>query len=156
MKRRTLAVCLVASLVMSGVASMSAPAAGFGDVGAGTFYTDAVQWMVDNDITTGVSPNCFGPDEPVTRGQAAAFMWRMEDSPEPAVAHGFGDVVASWQQDPPDSGTVGGVAPSLGGHSFRPAPGSVPRCSRGMADHTGGVDAATGHHDRHLVDHVLA
>jgi pimeloyl-ACP methyl ester carboxylesterase len=99
MKRRTLAVCLVASLVMSGVASMSAPAAGFGDVGAGTFYTDAVQWMVDNDITTGVSPNCFGPDEPVTRGQAAALMWRMENSPESAAAHGFGDVVASWQQD---------------------------------------------------------
>ncbi|NIR35251.1 MAG: S-layer homology domain-containing protein, partial [Actinobacteria bacterium] len=51
--------------------------AGFGDVGAGRFYTDAVQWMVDNDITTGVSPNCFCPDDPVTRGQAAAFMWRM-------------------------------------------------------------------------------
>ncbi|NNF68858.1 MAG: S-layer homology domain-containing protein, partial [Acidimicrobiia bacterium] len=102
MKRRTLAVCLVASLAMSGVAAMSAPAgavAGFADVSAEIFYTEPVQWMVDNEITTGVSPQCFGPDQPVTRGQAAAFMWRMENSPAPAAAHGFGDVVATWQQD---------------------------------------------------------
>ena len=102
MKRRTLAVCLVASLAMSGLASLSAPAAGvagFGDVEADAFYTEAVQWMVDNEITTGVSATCFAPDDPVTRGQAATFMWRMEGSPEPTSTHGFVDVVATWQQD---------------------------------------------------------
>lgn len=102
MKRRTLAVCLAASLTMSVVVTMPSPAAGvagFGDVESDSFYTEPVQWMVDNGITNGVSPDCFGPDEPVTRGQAAAFMWRMEGSPEPAGTHGFGDVVAPWQQD---------------------------------------------------------
>ncbi len=101
MKRRTLAVCLVVSMMMTGV--MSAPAAGvagFGDVDSDRFFTDAVQWMVDNAITAGVSPTCFGPDDPVTRGQAAAFMWRMEGSQAPGAAHVFGDVVAPWQQDP--------------------------------------------------------
>ena len=102
MKRRALATGLVVALLMSGLVSAS-PAgavAGFGDVPSGTYYSEAVQWMVDNDITDGVTPECFAPDEPVTRGQAAAMMWRMEGSPAPAAAHDFGDVVASWQQDP--------------------------------------------------------
>jgi hypothetical protein len=64
------------------------------------FYTDAVQWMVDNDITTGTTPSCFSPDDPVSRGQVAAFMWRMEGEPDPGPPHGFSDVVAAWQQHP--------------------------------------------------------
>ncbi len=103
MKRRTLAVCLVVSMTMTGVMSVSPPAGGvarFGDVDSDRFFTDPVQWMVDNAITTGISPTCFGPDDPVTRGQAAAFIWRMEGSPAPGAAHVFGDVVAQWQQDP--------------------------------------------------------
>jgi len=102
MKRRPLAVCLVASLTMSVMVATSSPAAGvagFGDVRSDSFYTEPVQWMVDNEITTGISPDCFGPDQSVTRGQAAAFMWRMEGSPAPDGAHWFGDVVAPWQQD---------------------------------------------------------
>ncbi len=79
----------------------SSPAGGvadFGDVAAGTFYAEAVQWMVDEEITTGTAPGCFDPHGVVTRGQAAAFMWRMEGSP-PAAAHGFHDVAADWQQE---------------------------------------------------------
>ncbi len=84
------------------VAVSSSPAgsvAGFGDVGEKEFYTDAVQWMVENTITTGTSPTCFSPGDPVTRGQAAAFMWRMEGEP-PAAPHSFTDIVAPWQQGP--------------------------------------------------------
>ena len=83
-------------------ASAAVPAsgvAGFGDVPDGAFFTEAVQWMVDNDITTGTGKTCFSPDDPVTRGQAAAFMWRMEGSP-PALPHEFLDVTAPWQQGP--------------------------------------------------------
>ncbi|MEM7140980.1 MAG: alpha/beta fold hydrolase, partial [Actinomycetota bacterium] len=100
--KRTVGALLAVVMTVSGLATMSpaGAAAGFGDVGAGTYYTDAVQWMVDNEITTGVSPTCFAPDDPVTRGQAAAFMWRMEESPAPAQAHAFGDVATAWQQDP--------------------------------------------------------
>jgi S-layer homology domain len=79
-------------------ASPASGAAGFGDVGPATFYTEAVQWMVDNDITTGTGPGCFSPGDTVTRGQAAAFMWRMEGRPA-AVAHSFVDISASWQDD---------------------------------------------------------
>jgi hypothetical protein len=74
--------------------------AGFGDVGEDRFFTEPVQWMVDNDITTGTSPTCFSPNDPVTRGQAAAFMWRMEGEPPAGAGHAFTDVTRDWQQEP--------------------------------------------------------
>ncbi len=90
---------LAGCLALSAVAS-SSPAsgvAGFGDVAAGTFFTPAVQWMVDREITTGTTATCYSPHDPVTRGQAAALIWRMEGEPT-APAHAFDDVVAGWQQ----------------------------------------------------------
>jgi mono/diheme cytochrome c family protein len=74
--------------------------AGFGDIEDGRFYTAPVQWMVDEGITTGTDLTCYSPDEPVTRGQAAAFLWRMEGRPAPVTPHSFSDVTAPWQQDP--------------------------------------------------------
>jgi hypothetical protein len=101
--RPSLVATSIVALVSAAVLAATPPAggvAGFGDVQAGKFFTEAVQWMVDNEITTGTSPTCFSPDDPVTRGQAAAFLWRIEGSPEPASAHPFSDVVAEYQQKP--------------------------------------------------------
>ena len=70
--------------------------AGFGDVDGGAYFADAVQWSVDNGIT-GVDGSCFSPDQPVTRGETAVWMWRMQDRPE-APAHSFVDVTAVEQQ----------------------------------------------------------
>ncbi|MDG2027646.1 MAG: S-layer homology domain-containing protein [Acidimicrobiales bacterium] len=101
-RRKTKAVSVVVALLAGLLVFPSSPAsgvAGFGDVGDSEFFTEAVQWMVDNDITTGTSPTCFSPADPVTRGQAAAFMWRMEGEPS-APDHSFTDIVDSWQQDP--------------------------------------------------------
>ena len=43
--------------------------AGFGDVGADRDSTEAVQWMVDNDVTTGTSSTCLSPDDPSPGGR---------------------------------------------------------------------------------------
>ena len=98
MRRYALALALVA--LIPAAASPAAGVAGFGDMMPDRFYTDAVQWMVDNDVTTGTTPTCFSPDDPVTRGQVAAFMWRMEGEPDTGPPHGFSDVFAAWQEDP--------------------------------------------------------
>ncbi len=93
---------LIAAALVGGVLITPSPAhgvAGFGDVDEGRYFTQAVQWMVDNGITTGTSEECFSPDDPVTRGQAATFLWRMEGEPD-APRHGFVDVVALYQQKP--------------------------------------------------------
>lgn len=54
----------------------AAPAAGFSDVPGGQYYTGAVAWAKDTAVTTGTTATTFAPDDAVTRGQAAAFLFR--------------------------------------------------------------------------------
>jgi subtilisin family serine protease len=70
------------------------PTHGFVDVLSGTFYDEAVAWLRDQGITTGQAgdPTVFDPGGVVTRGQMAAFLWRMMDRPEPSGGHLFQDV----------------------------------------------------------------
>lgn len=72
-----------------------ATAHGFDDVPEGVFFADAVAWMKEHGITTGISPELFGPDGSVTRGQAAAFLWRVAGEPASSFSHDFGDVAGS-------------------------------------------------------------
>ncbi len=55
----------------------------FVDVATGSYYEDAVDWAVENGITTGVSANCFDPNGVCTRAQAVTFLWRAAGSPAP-------------------------------------------------------------------------
>ena len=55
----------------------------FVDVATGSYYEDAVDWAVENGITTGVSANRFDPNGVCTRAQAVTFLWRAAGSPEP-------------------------------------------------------------------------
>ncbi|MEQ8841423.1 MAG: S-layer homology domain-containing protein [Acidimicrobiales bacterium] len=68
-----------------------ASVAGFGDIAGDDYYAEAVQWMVDNDITGGTAPGCFSPDVATSRGQVATFIHRVADRP-PAARSGFRDV----------------------------------------------------------------
>ena len=86
----------------------------FTDVPAGQYYTTAVDWMVQNQITSGTSPTTFHPDRNVTRGEAAAFVWRMACRPQTATPHGFSDIHAAWQQQPVSWLQQQGAAPLKG------------------------------------------
>ena len=74
-----LTTALLASLALL-VATPGAAAgvAGFGDVEDDKFYTDAVAWMVGQNITTGLEIGCFGPYDHVSRGQIATFLYRLD------------------------------------------------------------------------------
>ena len=48
----------------------------FGDVPAGTWYTDAVNWAAANGIVNGYGNGKFGPDDTITREQMAAILYR--------------------------------------------------------------------------------
>ena len=48
----------------------------FGDVAAGTWYTDAVIWAAENKIVNGIGGDLFDPDGSVTREQMAAILYR--------------------------------------------------------------------------------
>ena len=49
----------------------------------GLWYTDAVNWMAEAEITSGTEDGRFDPDAQVTRGQAITFLWRMAGRPAP-------------------------------------------------------------------------
>ena len=112
---------LLAALAAAGLGTASAhdSSAGqhptqFTDVHSDSFYVTAVDWMVQNEITTGTSPTTFHPDRNVTRGEAAAFLWRMSCRPEPSTSHSFSDVHADWQQQPVGWLLQHGAAPIQG------------------------------------------
>ena len=49
----------------------------FDDVNADAWYSYAVNWMVENGITTGVGDNQFAPHAEITREQTVTLVWRM-------------------------------------------------------------------------------
>ena len=63
-----------------------------GSVGTGTFvdvpedawFAPAVEWAVENGITSGVDATHFGPGAACTRAQVVTFLWAAEGKPEPA------------------------------------------------------------------------
>ena len=53
------------------------PATGvFVDVAEGSYYEEAVDWAVENGITTGIGGGLFGSGNDCTRGQIVTFLWR--------------------------------------------------------------------------------
>ena len=53
---------------------------GFSDVKKGAYYADAVTWASVKGIVNGYSEKSFGPDDAVTREQAAAILYRYADT----------------------------------------------------------------------------
>lgn len=51
----------------------------FSDVASGMYYTDAVIWAAENGIVNGYGNGVFAPDEPITREQLAAVLYRYAD-----------------------------------------------------------------------------
>ncbi len=69
-----------------------ATTASFEDVPADATYNTAVDWLAEQEITLGCTTTTYCPDGTVTRAEMAAFLWRLEGSPEGSIPAGFGDV----------------------------------------------------------------
>ena len=92
-----LVLSLTAALLVGSLAPAGA-VAGYGDVPESTWYTNAVQWSVDNGIAD-IAGFCFGPETPVSRGETAVWIYNMENQPDAGVAHPFTDVTDASQDD---------------------------------------------------------
>ena len=55
----------------------------FDDVADDAFYKTAVDWAVENGVTSGISDTLFAPAKTCTRAQVVTFLWRAAGSPEP-------------------------------------------------------------------------
>jgi len=64
------------------------PSHRFTDVPAGMYYTTPVAWAQANGIVQGISPTSFAPNDPITREQLAAMLFRY-------IRHIGGDISSS-------------------------------------------------------------
>ena len=78
----------------AGSPAPAAEACTFTDVKAGEYYYKAVIWAVEKGITNGVSATEFAPNDTVTRGQVATFLYRYAGEPEVNVSMPFSDVAS--------------------------------------------------------------
>ena len=56
--------------------------AGFSDIPANAWYRDAVEWAVDEGITSGTGATTFSPNRDCTRGEIITFLWRAYGAPQ--------------------------------------------------------------------------
>lgn len=91
--RGVISICVAIALSISGLVAPATAIGGFGDVASQRYYSSAVQWMVDRQITTGTAAGCFAPDQVLTRAELATFVWRYAGEPA-GGGHPFGDVGA--------------------------------------------------------------
>ena len=67
----------------------------FDDVSSRDYYYDAVEWAVEQGITSGTSRRTFSPDAACTRAQVVTFLWRAAGCPQPvSKVNPFTDVHA--------------------------------------------------------------
>ncbi len=75
----------------------------FTDVERGSYYEKAVAWANANSIVSGISQECFAPNEPITREQMAAIIYRY------AAFKGY-DVTAGGSTAYTDNGDISDYA----------------------------------------------
>ena len=95
--RRSTSLILTAVLVVLGAAAAGGQS-GFDDIPGDAYYADAVQWLVDEGLANGGADGAFRPEDLVTRGETAVFLWRLVGEPD-APVHRFTDVITGWQDD---------------------------------------------------------
>ncbi len=94
----------------------------FSDLPANADFATAIRWMAGEGITTGYADGTFRPTAVVTRQAAAAFIWRLEDRPDPAPgAPSFVDLPANADFATAIRWMAGeGIATGYAGNTFRP------------------------------------
>ena len=130
------------------IASCSSPTPhSFTDVPANSFANTAISWLVEANITQGVTPTEFRPNNKVTRGQMAAFLWRAAGSPAPAQAHSFTDVPADAYYNTAVSWLVGeNITTGTGNGRFSPNNQVTRGQTASLLHRAAGSPAAVTHH----------
>jgi len=92
----------------------------FTDVQADAWYADAVKYVFDQGLMSGMSAQEFGPDGQVTRGQVVTILWRLAGSPT-VSGKAFPDVSASaWYADAVAWASANGVVSGYENGGFGP------------------------------------
>ena len=115
-------------LMLFSCLSLNVEAAAFSDVSDSAYYSGAVRWAVENNITYGMGDGTFGVNNTVTRGQAVTFLWRAAGKPTPTTqVNPFIDVKPDdYSKDAILWAVENNVTDGMGNNKFEPD-GSVTR-----------------------------
>ena len=106
---------------VAGSPAVSEPAS-FPDVPPDAYYAGAVSWAAENDIASGYTSGRFGSNDPISREQLAAILWRYAGSPEAEQRQNFVDEssIASYAADAANWARASGVINGKNGNLFDP------------------------------------
>lgn len=76
------------------------PSAHLTDVELGTWYHEAVDYVVEHGIMAGVSATAFQPSGSLTRGQVVQILHNLEGKPEETAEAPFTDTAGHWPWRP--------------------------------------------------------
>ncbi|MBQ7499785.1 MAG: S-layer homology domain-containing protein [Clostridia bacterium] len=100
----------------------------FTDVPAGKWYSNAVEWAADKNITKGTGGGMFSPDRPVTRQELAVFMrtyaiYKNADVSGSADLSKYTDVplIADWAREAVSWAVSAGLISGTGDTTLSPA-----------------------------------
>ena len=95
----------------------------FTDAVGGAWYSSAVSWASGSGLLSGYGNGLFGVDDPVTREQAAAVLWRYAGSPESDTtgeAFADGASISTWAVPAVNWAKANGVLNGKTGNRFDP------------------------------------
>lgn len=94
----------------------------FPDVASTAYYATATRWASANGIVTGYPNGSFGPDDPITRQQIAAILWRYAGSPAADRGTDFADesTISEYASTAVDWARANGIINGKDGNRFDP------------------------------------
>ena len=95
----------------------------FSDVAETAYYASAVRWAAANGIVTSYADGTFRPNDPITRQQMAAILWRYAGSPAAESGTDYADesAIASYAAAAVDWARDAGVISGRDGNRFDPS-----------------------------------
>ena len=95
---------------------------GFSDVRSGAWYDKAIAWAQENDIVNGYNAVTFGVNDPLTREQMAAILWRYAGRPSAESVEEFTDAdsISGWAKEAVAWAKENSVINGVGGNRFDP------------------------------------
>lgn len=120
---------------------------GFADVPSGSAYANAVSWVSEKGVMSGYDDGRFGGEDPVTREEMAAILWRCAGSPAAPSGEDFADEenISASAGTAVDWARANGILGGKGDNLFDPK-GSLTRAQTAVILHrclAGGRDTGT-------------
>ena len=102
------------------LAQTQTPQTTFADVPASAWYYNAVEYVYENGLMSGVSGGRFAPDDTLTRAMLVQTLYAMEGRP-PAASAGFADVASGdWYASAVNWAAANGVVSGVSETGFGP------------------------------------